>query len=835
MSHLDQPTHAHPPRISLARKVGEAFITLIFAAFLTMLIGVLTFVALPLFPRLTWSLAAESVSLIGFALIAATPLLAYAIFESIARLTPRAPAASPHAPTPARSRTRALVAATIAAAFLSVIVGFVIALGRVESHYQSRKRQGVGIYTNPDLAPLVGQCIRLSILRHATLLPDSDERAALESIANDAPARWRASVAQDPSGSLNQRVRTLAAAPAAHFIHQAPTGPRQAASWFGFLREWRNDPRVARMFNKTILAAADSIAADFESAHREALKADFIAADDDSAPLQLDIILRLIADTPTTTAAHNPALSAALNDLATLLADDAKAIAPLNAVITQVRLSTEPHAIAVEANLDRLLADLRTFTALERAAFDLPAADFAREVDRITQGLSDADKYDAFVARGNRYWNTSDLPAAAQWYTLAMALRVDDPAVVERAAHTAFFGSGAPSYVQGLQRAQSWIEQCLATLANQPDACVIDRAHLHAALASNLLYQGRNTDALAPAREALRLFSRVQDAPADQTYYALAHAADALHYANAFTEAAAAADRAVAAAEAFAGPNSGPAAHTYITRASIHLSRGLLKEAEEDISNAIYSAAAASKRDYATLAIAFATRATIRQSRGLLTQAEEDIDWAITWGEAQFPRDKRGLATYYASRASIRQNRGDLDGAAADIKKSITWAETQSPRDERSLATWYADRSRIRRDQQQYPLALADIERSLAWARAQQPIDDWGVALWSGDRATILAEVGRLPEAIADIAAGIDWLRQHRPDSHHLLATDLLYQSRILAQTNNWPAATAAIAEAVPLHESVFGVDHEWTRKARVWQAAINEHRVPPLWLETTP
>lgn len=269
-------------------------------------------------------------------------------------------------------------------------------------------------------------------------------------------------------------------------------------------------------------------------------------------------------------------------------------------------------------------------------------------------------------------------------------------------------------------------------------------------------------------------------------------------------------------------------------RARIHQDRGMLKEAEADIAYSIAWCEAHSPRNEHALAMNYASRARIRQDRGDLAGAEADIDKSIAWCEAQSPRNEVGLAICYAARASIRDDRGDLPGAEADITSSIALGEDQSARDERSLAMNYASRARIRRDRKQYPRALADIERSLAWIKAQQPIDERAKAYCSGDRATILAEMNRLPEAITDIAACIAWHRQHQPDNKHSMAHRLRDQARILALAGDWPAAAAAIAESLPLREAVYGTDHDWTKKARVWQAAIAKQQVPPRWLDTT-
>ena len=220
-------------------------------------------------------------------------------------------------------------------------------------------------------------------------------------------------------------------------------------------------------------------------------------------------------------------------------------------------------------------------------------------------------------------------------------------------------------------------------------------------------------------------------------------------------------------------------------------------------------------------------------SVGQLADAARHIGASIDWGEAQSPRDERGLAIWYASRASIRRDRGDLAGAEKDIRASNAWFKKQVPQSGYDLALGYAREARIRRDMGQHAEALRLIDCCLTWAKAQQPIDDWSIAAWRGDRATILAEMNRVPEAIADIAACIAWHRQHLPENRHLMARFLRDQARILAQAGDWAGAAAAIAESLPLHEAVFGPDHEWTRKARVWRDAIGRREIPARWIDT--
>jgi len=273
----------------------------------------------------------------------------------------------------------------------------------------------------------------------------------------------------------------------------------------------------------------------------------------------------------------------------------------------------------------------------------------------------------------------------------------------------------------------------------------------------------------------------------------------------------------------------------YVSRANIRRDRGDLAGAEADLKKSIDWGEAQSPRDERGLAIWYASRASIRQDRGDLPGAEADIKKSIDWGEAQSPRDERGLAIDYASRASIRLDRGDGAGAEADIKKSIDWVEAQSPRDERGLAVCYASRARIRQTRGDLAGAEADIKKSIDWGEAQSPRDERSLAIDYASRARIRQDRGDLPGAEDDSARSVAWFRAHQPANQCRMAIILRDQARILGAAGKWPGAQASIEEAVPLHGTVFGEGHEWTKKVRVWQAAIAKKEVPPRWLDTQP
>ena len=414
--------------------------------------------------------------------------------------------------------------------------------------------------------------------------------------------------------------------------------------------------------------------------------------------------------------------------------------------ITQANVQSDQFDAKTQATVKNIFKDapkVVRFAALARVGLDKEADELAAEIERTTTGLSDADKYEFFVARGDRFWNAWDYWNAATWYAQAMAIRVDDPAVVYRAARSATLAPGRATYTQDVQLAQSWVQRCLAQLAKQPGASAIDTARLYATLATTLRQQGKAGESIDPAREALRRLAIEGDAPAGQTFQILIDAAETLHNAMVLPEATVAVDRAVAAAEAAAGPESAEAAFTYASRAGIRAARGLPREAEEDITRAISWYAAQFPRDERTLANLYVWRATIRQGRGLLQEAEEDIARAIAWNEAQSPRDERVLANEYTSRASIRLFRGLPKEAEEDISRAIAWEEAQTQPNYQELAVRYAWRALIRRDLQQFAEARADINAAMNWWLSNLPHDEQGLGVLRTAKASIDAAEGK--------------------------------------------------------------------------------------------
>ncbi len=872
-------------------------------------IGVALFHA---FKAVCWA-AATALSYVGaIGWWVGLPLASLALLETMSRLRKRddtagSPSDSAH-PAKKPGRVRPLFCAATAAVLISGNLSLNIAASRIEEHWKSRQQQGVQIYRNHDLARLVGQCVRLAILRHAEQMgnANSPERTALEAIAKVAPAKWNEMTSTDGGKQADPRVLALADAELTEFIREPNARTLHQAEWQSLLTDWRTATGAGAVSDATLAAAAETIAADFGITLREALKADFEKGGKAWAAMQLDIAQQLLNRTPMSAATGNEQINAALAEVQAMLADNAKGLPALHRAVLDVKQSQEAHAKVVAANFDQVVVSLTRIevtlgrvekgvdsaneqlgTALQelgvqkrlmgallrelangiqivdfdpstkatdadkfqaillltqptviskdappprieltpevrefvermarnasvidqhRAAValgDLARADeLAERYERERAAHREAEDYAYYVTRGDRFVAAQDFEQAKVNFTKAMAIRVDDPAVVYFAARSTALAPGKANYTQDLQLAQSWVERALAALAKQPDASVFDSARLHATLATTLSDQGKSGASIAPAREALQLLARGKDAPAGQTWAVLVDSAKALQYAGMLREAAAAADRAVAAAEAAAGSKSGAAAITYASRARIRQHSGNLAGAEADIKKSIDLYEAQSPRDERGLAILHADRARIYRDRGDLAKAEADIHKAIDWEESQNQPDHRELAIRYASRASIRQDRGDLDGAEADIQKAIDWGEAQSPRDERGLAIWYNSRATIRQVRGDLAGAADDIQKAIDWFEAQSPRDEHSLAMWYNSRASIRQNRGDLAGAEVDIKKSIDLGEAQSPRDERGLAIRYASRASIRQFRGDLAGAEADIQKAIDWFEA---------------------------------
>lgn len=889
------PTQSESARSGYRASWRDTFAPFIAIAVLVLLFVSAAWIAFQFARGVCWFLAEiyDHIGAIGWAaVIPVLILLAYEIHKGHAELHSLARSE----PKSTRSRLWTILAAAIV---ISGNLCLNIAASRIDKFWQERRQYTTEIYINHDLANLVGQCIRLAMLRYAGNVDTSAERKALTQLANDAPDRWFALVLANDS-----RAAALGDAKLTEFIREPKSKALHEYQWRELLVDWCTKSNQNKLKETTIAATAQTIAADFGITLREALKADFELGGKAWAAMQLDIARQLLGRTPASLGTGNPEIVDALIQVKEMLADDARGLPALHAIILDVKQSQEAHAREVAANFDALVTKLaqiekkldtvvkdidrvndqikvviqelgvkkrimgamlreldngilivdfdpsskasdgEVFQAIlllteprvvskdiaprrieltpevrefvirmahnasvidkHRAAVALGQLDLAdilaEQYEKERNEQRDAEDYAFFVTRGDRFLAGQNYELAKLNYGRAMAFRVDEPTVVYRAAMTATLAPGKATYTRDVQRAQSWVEQAIVKIAVKRESPSIDTARLQAILAVTLYQQGKSGESVVPACEALRLLALNKYAPFDQSYGILVDAADALKYAGKLPEAAAAADRAVDSAEHAEGRDSDAVALALASRARIRQYRGDLKGAEEDIEKSIEWGEAQAPRLNRSLAIWYASRAHVRQNLGDVSGALEDINASITWFESQIPRDERIIAIDCAARASIRVDGGDLMGAEVDIRNSIDWFEAQTPRNERELAINYATRAIIRMDRD-LEGADTDIQNSINWEQDQAQPNMCELAIRYATRARIRKARRDLEGAEEDIRTSIDWLESQSPPDRHSLAINLAWRATIRQTRNNPQGAEEDITKSITLEK----------------------------------
>lgn len=569
-----------------------------------------------------------------------------------------------------------------------------IAAARVDKFWESRKQQGVDIYKSHDLAKLVGQCVRLAILRHAQTVADSPQRKALESIAAIAPRKWLAL-----TEARDQRVAALADARLIQFIRQPDALALHQAHWVSLLGDWRLEAHAEDVDSQTLAAAASTVAVDFGITLRETLKADFESGGRAWASLQLDIAQTLLNKTSVADGEGNPAIKSALVEVRGLLESDATGLPALRRTLLMVRQTQDDHARMVARNFDQIAA------VLQRIQVDI--AEIKTDVKVLAS----------------------------------------DVKITRHAA-------------EGAQQGVSDLKTQISTNDDLPEA--FDKSG-QSILSGKYMRRARRRIAEADLAGAERDADRAIDEDSPSMVYGFSWRMEAIEL-----------------------------------RADIRMARGDLRGAKSDLSAYISKRRSDPSLNWFQKAGPYETGAELLRLEGALKEAEESIDAIIARYKKENPEYKPGRS--HAVRARI----------LCDLKKYDDALESIG-------------------------LALDSKPTLFDSSSMRDFVDERAVASWRGDRAVILLEIGRLEEAQADSTACITWLRENSAGNHARLARGLRDHARILSRAGQWSQAKSRIAESVRLYEQLCGGEHEWTRKARVWQAAIEKETAPPRWLETVP
>jgi len=406
-----------------------------------------------------------------------------------------------------------------------------VAAGRLDRHWEQRKGSGLDVYKNHDLARLVGECVRLSLLRHREGVSDDAARASLGRIAGIAPRRWN-----ELTDERDPRVARLADAELIAFVREPGARALNVETWAELLIDFERGAD-ARLSDEVRLAAATTVSADFGITLREALKADFTRGGEAWAAMQLDIAQSLLEREVRGADHRDPEAIDALRKASALVADVETRLPEISDLLRDVRLTQDDHARAVLDRFDRLetvmrelvgevlaevgevreqtealyqielvkadpsLSDEEKFARIlalgepkagsvddEPEPIDLPPelrrfieqmaanaslidqhrasvllGDFA-EADRLAElyeaerrAQREAEDYHWFVSRGDRYWSDKKYDEAGGWYGRAIALRDDDPSVLNKGALSLQRARGAPAYAKNLRQAELWL------------------------------------------------------------------------------------------------------------------------------------------------------------------------------------------------------------------------------------------------------------------------------------------------------------------------------------------------------------------------------------------
>lgn len=466
---------------------------------------------------------------------------------------------------------------------------------------------------------------------------------------------------------------------------------------------------------------------------------------------------------------------------------------PRNQSADAPRLLIPSAAVRSVEQVFEYASPLQRFAALARIGADVEGDRLARQLEEITAGFSDAQRYQYFVASGDSHWLSRNYWMAATSYGQALALRCDDPQVVIRGADSTRLAPGTQTYARDLEIAIGWLDRCNAAAAHDPLVSARDHAQLLQARARALHDIGRRGEAIGSAREALFILSSATGDTGSDLWFARLDLAEALHSVGQLTEAAAVAEAAMALAQNSAGDSEMASARTAAVLARILRARGDLTGAEEAISRSILWEEAQSSRDDRGIAINYGWRARIRMSRGNQVGAAADIAQSIAWGELQEPRDEHSLASWRDTRAQIRHASGDTNGSAEDIGQCIAWLESQEPRDQWSLGNAYATRAGLGMTLGDLDRAASDITRSIGMAEAVEPRDERSLAIWNASLARIQYERGRFAEAKTRINRSLAWCEAQTPRNERFWAIWRVSRACILRESGELEGARADI------------------------------------------
>ncbi|MFK7884358.1 MAG: hypothetical protein AB8F26_09290 [Phycisphaerales bacterium] len=486
---------------------------------------------------------------------------------------------------------------------------------------------------------------------------------------------------------------------------------------------------------------------------------------------------------------------------------------------------------------------IQRFAVFARLGMGGQTEGLVKEIEVVVDGLAEPEKYEYFLARADSYWLGGNYWHAAGWYAQAMAISINDPHAVYRAATSAMNAPGRETYASDLILAQSWIQRCLRRISPEKRPIPGAEAKLLSILSSVLVHRGMVSESITPARRARDIVIKGNEESGEIDSVIMAEVAETFRSSGQLDEAQHAIQWAAKKLDLHLDPVSEATLYVRQVRSWIRLDLGDLEGALADINWCVDHVDNSSVVQEWRLALYLSIRSRIKLRINDAAGAYTDINESINWFEMQPVKDSRSLAIRYAQRASILAAQGDYEQAIHDITASISWFEAQEPRDGRALALRYGQRTTIRAALGDLAGAESDIASSLAWYESQYPRDWRGVANRRSTRAAIRLSRGNLTGAEEDLTSSIDWYQSEEVRNENQLMILLRERAEVRVQLGDERGAEEDLSQCIAWYEeqgSSFQRDlavSRWTRstlrnKLGDFSGAINDIDSTISWFD---
>ena len=807
--HDESPTHAVATPRGLGWYLRCAVLVLCIAPY-----GVL--MVLLLFRPVRWALV-ESGRLVYGIGFAASALLVVAV---IAHVVGRAGHAGEPAPIPNGHlrrtgwgvRRRAVVVA-FAVLAAGGEMAMHLAATDVHRYLAAEFPHAEALYANHDIANLVGQTVRVMLLKVRELVSENSDREILSAIAEVVPQAWRRLAEEQ-----DQRIVPLTERELWVFVEN----PRQPAldipRWGGLLDDWARAARVSALTEQGRRHVIRELSLTFAVSLREALKHDYEHGGKAWAAMQLDIMGELL---------RRSAAGAPMDDAAVkrALVDVSASISALDAIVARVRLEqTRYHEevivrfdnvretlariekgvrallaqgdaiqqmMLVQANpglrqeekLAQMLAlsegrpkelkrdpeplqlpaDLREF--VERASAhaslidqhrakvllgDLGAADrIAEQIEEMRRQGREQEDYMYFVTRGERFWAAEDYDSAADWFRRAVRIRGDDPRVLNSLALSLLRAKRSATYGADLTEAETWLEQALEVRQQLFPGGHPDVATSLGNVAFCLQSLGRSAEALPEFEAALEMRQRLVPGDHPDVAQSLNNVAACLQSLGRLADALPKYEAALEMRQRFYPGDHPDVAQSLNNMATCLQSLGRSAEALPKCEAALEMLQRLFPGDHPDVANALNNMATCLQSLGRSAEALPKCEAALEMRQRLFPGDHPDVANGLNNVAFCLQSLGRSAEALPKYEGALEMRQRLFPGDHPDVAQSLGNVAACLRSLARPAEALPKYEAALGMYRRVLPADHPDALYPQIGLAAALTTVGRHAEAEA--------------------------------------------------------------------------------------